>query len=205
MSGSLSPPPECLPARDGRQGALSSLGWDAHGAAPRAEERGLDSLEDWGPARALALPLRGCPTISEPRSLLLSSGNDRPQPADLTQWALLERALSASNTDVHAQRAPMPEPALRAAAGAESSSQGRWRRTAFCCAPPCQARLSVPCTLTATLEDKRYAHPKFIEEKSWRNVPKATQGPQTKLAGLQSSSASPRTSGRWPPFHKPAL
>lgn len=71
MSGRLSPPPECLPAGEGRQGALSSLGWDAHGAALGVEEMGLGSLEDWGPPRAPALPLLGCTSLSEPKFPLL--------------------------------------------------------------------------------------------------------------------------------------
>lgn len=48
MLGRLSPPPEGLPAGEGRQEALSSPGQGALGAALGAEEVGLGSVESWG-------------------------------------------------------------------------------------------------------------------------------------------------------------
>lgn len=65
MLGRLSPPPEYLPAWEGRQGALSGLSWGVHGAAPGPEEMNLGLAEDWGLSPAPALPLTGAMALLE--------------------------------------------------------------------------------------------------------------------------------------------
>lgn len=206
----LSPPPECLPAGEGRQGALRGLDWDAHRAAPGTEETGLGSVEKWGLARAWALSLIGCLASLRPsfrfrevgRTVLAlpPSWNEEP----LRHRGLLdsahsrECARSASSANVHAGRASVPEPALSAAARAKSSRPRCWRGAAFRWAPLCQPCPPFHLILTVTPKGSAMTLPSLQRRSKGGASPRPHRNPQV---GVTPAPPLHHTSVWWWPFH----